>query len=121
MSNDAELIESTIQTIAHLAHSSNTLQYKLRNFGDQSDIHDENKMMRIAADRIDELERQLAEAQKDQADAKRYRWLSAQYISTRAILSGQTAWIINVESHLPMGETFEQAIDAAIAQQKVKT
>lgn len=31
--------------------------------------------IRDAAIRIDELERQLAEAQKDQADAKRYRYL----------------------------------------------
>lgn len=41
-----------------------TLQEKLRHFGDQNDVFDENTIMRQAADRIDELERQLAEAQK---------------------------------------------------------
>jgi hypothetical protein len=70
-------------------------------------------------DRIDELERQLAEARENQADAKRYLWLSAQYIPACTLMGGKAAWIINVESHLPRGDTFDQAIDAAIAQQKL--
>ena len=51
-----------------------TLRQRLNNLANsESDQDDDIFVMALA--RIDELERQLAEAQKDQADAKPYRWI----------------------------------------------
>lgn len=123
-----------------------TLQDKLRNFGDQSDIHDENQMMRIAADRIDqleqslenlsifshdrglqliksenqvkELERQLAEAQKDQARWNEcvkvaMHWIEKDSVHCAAFPSAQGIF-------KSTSERFIASVDTAIAQQKVE-
>lgn len=87
-----------------------TLQEKLRHFGDQSDIHDENQMMRQAADRIDQLERQLAKAQKN---AERYLFVRNETSNLDFGLINN-GWILE-------GSKADEIIDAAIAQQKVKS
>ena len=96
-----------------------TLQDKLRKHaGYNIDTHSTN-YMRQAADRIDELERQLAEAQKDQADAKRYRWLrDLHWVEDEAkfrLSLSDTSDSAQYEKEL------DQAIDAEIEQKKVKT
>lgn len=67
--------------------------------------------------RIAELERQLAEAQKDQADAKRYRFLvdSGQY--SPGYMSCIWGLCMNVKPYTKA--ELDAPIDAAIAQQKV--
>ena len=111
MSNDAELIESTIQTIAHLTHSSNALQDKLRaNAASGECAKSTNLTMIAAADRIDELERQLAEAQKN---AERYLFVRNETSNLDFGLINN-GWILE-------GSKADEIIDAAIAQQKVKS
>ena len=89
-----------------------TLQDKLRKHaGYNIDTHSTN-YMRQAADRIDELERQLAEAQKDQADAKRYRWI-VKDIDEKGCAKFDEFFYTSFES-------LSDYIDAAIAQKKVK-
>jgi len=132
MSNDAELIESTIQTIAHLTHSSNALQDKLRaNAASGECAKSTNLTMIAAADRIDELERQLAEAQNDQADKARLDFVLEndaflmREFTTSVSFKYQLATQDEDEEYIRLSgegisfDTPRQAIDAAI--QKVKT
>lgn len=70
--------------------------------------------IRDAAIRIDELERQLAEAQKDQADAKRYRWIESQHRIVSLDMGGKHRWMASHSVGMLRGGTFDQAIDAAM-------
>lgn len=89
--------------------SEQTLQKELRKVGKIFDMD----IAEVAADRIDELERQLAEAQKDQADANRYRWI-VKDIEEKGCAKFDEYFYTSFES-------LSDYIDAAIAQKKVKT
>jgi hypothetical protein len=70
-----------------------------------------------AADRIDELERHLAEAREDQ---ERFEFIKSKYRVGSLYMNGKHGWVPGHIYNL-LGGTFEEAIDAAIAQQKVKS
>jgi len=77
-------------------------------------------------DRIDQLERQLAEAKKDRADAKRYRWLrddasGYQRAGPLVYWSGEHGESIRITYGQSLDDELDYAMGAAIAQQKVKT
>ena len=99
-----------------------TLQEQLRFWSDVERDTDPNSMLAkcidTAADRIDELERQLAEAREDQADAKRYRWLrDLHWVEDEAKFRLSLA---DTPDSSQYEKELDQAIDAAIAQRKVK-
>lgn len=99
--------------------SEQTLQDKLRTRICWNTQHENISLARNAADRIDELERQLAEAQKGQADARRYRWLRDDAIHTD--FEAPLAYIFDAENNnleILNDKKLDQAIDAAM--QKVK-
>lgn len=84
------------------------------------------EQIKYSKERIDELERQLAEAQKDQADAKRYRWLRndangynrAGPLVFWASMKGEAFRQSGGQS---LDDELDYAMGVAIAQQKVKT
>lgn len=104
--------------------SEQTLQENLREWAEIERITDAKSDFAEcaikAADRIDQLERQLAEAREDRADAKRYRWLRDDSIHTD--FEAPLVHIFDAENNnleILNDKKLDQAIDAAI--QKVKT
>lgn len=78
-----------------------------------------------AIQRIDKLERQLAEALKDQADAARYRWLrddasGYQRAGPLVYWSGEHGESIRITYGQSLDDELDYAMGAAIAPQKVK-